>query len=143
MIATRDNHIDAFINALPAWQKTICMKVRHLIHEAEPTIEETIKRGDRPYFVLHGNICALQATKDHINVFIYDPIAPDPQNIINQGQDNQTARSIQIYENDVINEAAFRQLVSAVADNNRAGGWRKLKQQLGPDIVSNAQPKPG
>jgi hypothetical protein len=29
----------------------------------------TIKRTDRPYFVLHGNICALLATKDHVNVF--------------------------------------------------------------------------
>ncbi len=34
---------------------------------------ETIKRTVRPYFVLQGNICALLATKDHVNVFIYDP----------------------------------------------------------------------
>ena len=99
------------------------------MREAEPDIEETIKRGDRPYFVLCGNVCALQATKDHINVFIYDPIAPDPQGIINQGRNNQTARSIQIYKNDTLDENAFKNLVRAVANNNRAGGWRKLKQK--------------
>lgn len=121
--------VDIFINALPEWQKEICIKVRQLIHEAEPSIEETIKRGDRPYFVLKGNVCALQATKDHINVFIYDPIAPDPQKIINQGHDNATARSIQIYKGDAINEQALKDLVSAVADNNRAGGWRKLHKK--------------
>lgn len=131
MTTAPSDQIDEFIDALPSWQKIICTKIRQLIHDAEPTIEETIKRGDRPYFVLHGNVCALQATKDHVNVFVYDPIAPDPQHIINQGQDNQTARSIQIYQHDVINEAAFRQLVKAVADNNRRGGWRKLKQQRG------------
>jgi hypothetical protein len=126
MTASRNNQIDAFIDALPAWQYKICARVRQLIHEAEPDITETIKRGDRPYFVLEGNICALQATKDHVNVFIYDPIAPDPEKIINQGKGNVTARSIQIYEDDSINEAAFKNLIKAVADNNRAGGWRTV-----------------
>jgi hypothetical protein len=119
--------IDAFIDALPRWQKDICVKARLLMHEAEPNIEETIKRGDRPYFVLNGNVCAFQATKDHINIFIYDPIAPDPQHVINQGHDNQTARSIQVYEGGQFNDNAFKELVHAVAENNRAGGWRKLK----------------
>lgn len=119
--------IDKFIYSLPEWQKTICIKIRLLIHEAEPTVEETIKRGDRPNFVLNGNICALQTTKDHVNIFVYDPIAPDPHKIIIQGHDNKTARSIQIYENAKLNEKAFKDLVIAVANNNRAGGWRKLK----------------
>ncbi len=127
MTASRNSQIDTLINALPAWQKDICTKVRQLIHEAEPDIEETIKRKDRPYFVLQGNVCALQAAKDYINIFIYDPIAPDPQNIINQGHSNKTARSIQVYENEALNTEAFRQLINAVTDNNRAGGWRKLK----------------
>jgi hypothetical protein len=126
-MANVQEQIDNFINALPDWQRDICTKVRKLVHEAEPNVEETIKRGDRPYFVLEGNVCAFQATKDHINVFIYDPIAPDPEHIINQGYDNETARAIQIYEDDSLNEEAFKGLVNAVADNNRAGGWRKLK----------------
>ena len=123
-----DIRIDRFIDGLPDWQKIICARVRKLIHEAEPNIEETIKRGDRPYFVLQGNVCALQATKDHVNVFIYDPIAPDPEKIINQGQGNVSARSIQIYKNDTLNKPAFKNLIKAVAANNRAGGWRKLQK---------------
>jgi len=124
----RNTQVDDFINALPEWQKQLCSRVRELIHQAEPEIEETIKRSDRPYFVLNGNICALQATKDHVNIFIYDPIAPDPQHIINQGHDNQTARAIQMYETDTLNEDSFMALISAVTTNNRAGGWRKLKK---------------
>ena len=124
----RDNRVDAFINGLPVWQKAICQQVQKLIHEAEPEIGETIKRGDRPYFVYNGNVCAFQAAKNHINVFIYDTVAADPEHIINQGQDNETARSIQIYQNDSLNEGAFKRLISAVASNNRSGGWRKLKE---------------
>ena len=57
--------MDEFINALPGWQKDICIKVRRLMHEADPDIEETIKCGDRPYFVLNGNVCAFQPKKPH------------------------------------------------------------------------------
>jgi hypothetical protein len=63
-----------------------------------------------------------------VNVFIYDPIAPDPEGIINQGQGNLTARSLQIYEGKEINERALLNLFKAIIANNRAGGWRKLKK---------------
>ena len=82
-----------------------------------------------PYFVLDGNICALVGTKDHVNILIYDPIAPDPHGIINQGQGNATARAIQVYEHDALDHAALLLLFRAVIANNRAGGWRRVKQQ--------------
>jgi hypothetical protein len=47
----------------------------------------------QPYFVLDANVCALLATKDHVNLFLYDPIAPDPQRLIKQGNGNTTARA--------------------------------------------------
>ena len=45
---------------------------RDLVHAADPEVVETIKCTVRPYFVLDGNICALLATKDHANGFLYD-----------------------------------------------------------------------
>lgn len=119
--------VDDYINQLPTWQQEVCSKVRGLIHEADPEIEEVIKRRVQPYFVHGGNVAALLATKDHINVFIYDPIAPDPHGIINQGHDNTSARAIQIYENDILHEEAFINLIKAVVANNKVGGWRKLQ----------------
>ncbi len=124
----KDKRIDNYIIKLPLWQQKICTEIRMLVHLAEPNIEEIIKRTDRPYFTFHGNVCALLAAKDHVNVFVYDPIAPDPENIINQGQGNLTARAIQIYEGDKINEKAFINLIKAVVANNNAGGWRKLQK---------------
>ena len=126
MAKSTDPRIDDYLSKLPDWQQRICTSIRRLIHEAEPEIEETIKRTDRPYFTLNGNVCALLATKDHVNIFIYDPIAPDPAHLINQGEDNVSARAIQIYEGHELNEQAFIALIQAVANNNRAGGWRKL-----------------
>jgi hypothetical protein len=123
-----DPRVDRYIESLPTWQQHICRNVRKLIHSADPEIFETIKRQDRPYFVLNGNICAFLGTKDHVNIFIYDPIVPDPAHIINQGHGNLTARSIQIYKNDILNEKAFINLIKAVVKNNRACGWRKLQK---------------
>lgn len=124
---TPDIRIDNFIKELPKWQQDICRQIRTLVHEADFEVVETIKRTNRPYFTLNGNICALQSTKDHINVFIYDPIVSDPEGIINQGKNNLTARSIQIFEKDTIHETALLNLFKSVIANNRAGGWRKLK----------------
>jgi len=123
----KDPRVDDYIERLPEWQQAICRRVRDLIHEADPDIEETIKRTVQPYFVLQGNVAALLATKDHVNVFLYDPIAPDPERIITAGHGNATGRQIAIYRDDTINERALVDLFRAIIANNRAGGWRKLQ----------------
>ena len=98
------------------------------MHAADADVCETIKRTKLPYFTLDGNICALLGAKDHVNIFIYDPIAPDPEGIINQGQDNSAARAIQVHEGEPINKRALLNLFKAVIANNRAGGWRRLQR---------------
>ena len=126
---TPDPRVDDYIDALPEWQQRVCRQVRELAHAADPDVVETIKRGVQPYFVLDGNICALLATKDHVNVFLYDGgIVPDPQRIITGGYDNQTARTVAIYEDEPVNADALGEMFRQIIANNRAGGWRKLKK---------------
>jgi hypothetical protein len=130
MTSPVDPRVDAYIDALPAWQQAICREVGALVHAADPEVVETIKRTDRPYFVLAGNICALQATKDHVNIFLYDgAIVPDPAGIITGGHDNKTARTVAVRQGETINRAALITLFRQIIANNRAGGWRKLKRE--------------
>lgn len=124
----RDARVDDYIKSLPGWQQKVCWQVRDLVHSADAGVRETIKRTKLPYFTMEGNICALLGAKDHINIFVYDPIAPDPEGIINQGKGNSTARAIQVYEGNPINKRALLNLFTAVIANNRAGGWRRLRQ---------------
>ena len=126
MPSAPDPRVDAYIDALPDWQQGICREVRALVHAADPDVEETIKRTDRPYFVLGGNICALLAAKDHVNVFLYDPLAPDPEGIVTSGRGNKTARTVAIRRGETINARALSAMFEAIIANNRAGGWRKL-----------------
>jgi hypothetical protein len=124
-----DPRVDAYIDSLPEWQRTICREVRDLVHAADDEVAETIKRTNRPYFVLHGNICALLAAKDHVNVFLYDgAIVPDPDRIITAGHENKTARTMAVREGEAINSGALTAMFRQIIANNRAGGWRKLKR---------------
>ena len=124
----KDQRVDAYIDALPPWQQDICRQVRDLVHGADPEVEETIKRTRQPYFVLNGNICALLAAKDHVNVFLYDgAIVPDPEGIITGGHDNKTARTVAVRRDEKINAPALTAMFRQIIANNRAGGWRKIK----------------
>jgi hypothetical protein len=124
-----DPRVDAYIDALPDWQQSICREVRDLVHPADPEVTETIKRTDRPYFVLEGNICALLAAKDHVNLFLYDGgIVPDPEQIVTSGHENKTARTVAARQGEAINAPALSAMVKHIIANNRAGGWRKGKR---------------
>ena len=130
MAYTIDPRVDAYIDGLPGWQQTICREVRDLVHAADREVVETIKFKDRPYFVLQGNVCALLAAKDHVNVFLYDGgIVPDPHRIITGGHSNTTARTVAVREGEVLNAAALKAMFEQIIANNRAGGWRKLKRE--------------
>ena len=48
MSYTADPRVDAYIDALPAWQQAICREVRELVHAADPSVRETIKRTTQP-----------------------------------------------------------------------------------------------
>ena len=153
MTYTADPRVDAYIDALPDWQQAICREVRDLVHAADAEVTETIKRTNRPYFVLQGNICALLAARDHVNVFLYDgAIVPDPEGIITAGHDNKTARTVAVRQGETINAPALTAMFKQIIANNRAGGWRKLKgesqasrahqdaETTRPDVVRGAFP---
>jgi hypothetical protein len=126
----RDPRVDAYIARLPDWQQEICGRLRDLIHGVDPEMTETIKRRDRPYFVLDGNVCALLAAKAHVSLFLYDgAIVPDPEGIITGGHDNQTARMIAYHRGKAIKVRPLKAMLEQIVANNRAGGWRKLKNR--------------
>ncbi|OXM69445.1 DUF1801 domain-containing protein [Amycolatopsis vastitatis] len=134
MTYAAEPRVDAYIDALPEWQRAICREVRELVHAADPGVTETIKRTRQPYFVLDGNICALLAAKDHVNVFVYDGgIVPDPDGIITAGHGNKTARTVAFRQGEPINAPALTAMFRQIIANNRAGGWRKLKRERPAD----------
>jgi len=121
-----DSRADDYIDRLPEWQQEICRQLRELVLGLDPEMAETIKRTVQPYYVLQGNVCALLATKDHVNLFLYDPLVSDPHGIITAGHDNLTGRQISFYDGDPIPVAALTEMLREIVAHNRAGGWRRL-----------------
>jgi hypothetical protein len=128
-VTTRDPRVDAYL-APPDWQREVLVGVREVLHRADPEMAETIKRTVQPYFVCHGNVAAFLAARDHVNVFVYDGgIVPDPHGLITAGHDNRTARTIGFREDDDVPEDALLELFRRLVADNRAGGWRKLRDR--------------
>jgi len=126
----REPRVDAYLDGLQDWQADICQQVRDLVHSVDAEVTEVIKRSYLPYFVLQGNICALLAAKQHVNVFLYDGgIVPDPEGIITGGHSNKTARTVAYREGDAVNTRALGAMLAQIVADNRAGGWRKLSAE--------------
>jgi hypothetical protein len=127
-MGSRDARVDAYLEPLPAWQRETLTRVRDALHRADPEMTETIKRTVQPYFVLHGNVAAFLAAKDHVNVFVYDGgLVPDPHGLVTAGHDNKTARTIAFREGDEAPEEALVEFFRRLVADNRAGGWRSLQ----------------
>ncbi len=139
----RDPRVDAYIARLPQWQQEICTELRDLINRVDPAMTETIKRSVQPYFVLNGNVCALLAAKDHINLFLYDGgIVPDPAGIITAGHSNKTARTISYRHGERINArplaAMLKQISPTTAQAAGANSRSPSRQAASPRRVSAA-----
>ena len=126
----RDPRVDAYIAGLSEWQQEICGRLRDLIHRVDPEMSETIKRTDRPYFLLDGNVCALFAAKDHVNLFLYDgAIVPDPEGS-HRRPEQQDREDDRLPPRRGDSSATLTAMLEQIVANNRAGGWRKLKTQV-------------
>jgi hypothetical protein len=125
-----DARVDAYIDALADWQQAICREVRRIAHDVDPEMTETVKRKGQPYFVLQGNVCALLAAKDHVNVFLYDgAIVPDPDGIITGGHENSTARTVAVRKGEAVPREPLAAMLRQIVAHNRAGGWRRIKRE--------------
>lgn len=123
-----DPRVEHYLDALPQWQADLGRRLRDVVHAADPDVRETFKRRGLPHFVLEGNVCALLAAKDHVNLFTYDgAIVPDPDGIITGGHANSAARTIAFHHGDPIPVQPLTTMPRQIIANNRAGGWRAVR----------------
>ena len=124
-----DPRVDAYLETLPDWQRAVCQRIRDLVHAADPEMIETIKRTKLPFFVLQGNVCALMAARDHVNVFLYDGgIVPDPDGIITAATTTRRRAPSPSARVKRSTREPSTALIKQIIANNRAGGWRTLKK---------------
>ncbi len=119
------------IEELGDWRGETLARVRQLIHDADPEIQEEWKWMGTPVWSHDGIVCTGESYKSVVKLtFAKGASLKDPKKLFNSSLEGNTRRAIDIREGEKIDEAAFRQLIrAAVAANSSARAQRKAKKK--------------
>jgi hypothetical protein len=113
--------IDLKIDSLPDWRGETLTRMRRLIHEADPEVEETWKWRGVPVFEHAGIITTGEVYKSVVKLtFARGASLPDPKGLFNSSLEGNARRAIDIPQGAEIDEAAFKALVRAAVELNTA-----------------------
>lgn len=124
---TGPDDVDAKIASLGDWRGELLTRLRTLIREADPDVEEEVKwrKASNPLGVptwsRAGILCTGETYKDKIKLtFARGASLPDPTRLFNSSLDGGTRRAIDIREGEDIDAAAFKALIEAAVAENLA-----------------------
>jgi hypothetical protein len=128
---TASDKITQRIKELGDWRGEMLARVRKLIHDTDPDIEEEWKWMGTPVWSHDGIVCTGESYKQVVKLtFAKGASLPDPKKLFNSSLDGNVRRAIDIHEGEKINEAAFKQLVrTAIEANSTAVAARAAKKK--------------
>ena len=124
-------NIDKRIQELGDWRGKTLARVRRLIHDADPGIEEEWKWRGVPVWSHDGIVCTGESYKQVVKfTFARGAALKDPKKLFNSSLEGNMRRAIDLREGETISEAAFKQLIrEAVAANSAARAKRVTKKK--------------
>jgi hypothetical protein len=124
--------VDAKIREFDDWRGAMLARVRTLIKQADPDVVEEMKWRKAsnptgvPVWSHDGMICTGEIYKDHVKVtFARGASLDDPQGLFNSSLGGNLRRAIDFHEAEKLDEKAFKALVRAAVDVNRASARRR------------------
>lgn len=113
--------IDARIAELGDWRGEVLARLRRLMKEAVPGVEETWKWRGTPVWEHNGQICTGETYKEVVKMtFAKGAKLEDPGKLFNSSLDGNVRRAIDIRQGDKIDEKALKALFKAAAALNGA-----------------------
>mgnify|MGYP000948663403 CR=1 FL=1 len=110
------------------WRTAMIDRARAIILSVDADIVEEQKwqkpsnPAGVPTWSCHGILCTGERYKDKVKfTFMHGAALPDPAGLF-VPQEGGTRRAIDVREGDALNEAAFKALVKAAVERNRARG---------------------
>ena len=117
--ASPSERIDAKIEELGDWRGETLARIRAIIREADPEVEETWKWRGVPVWEHAGIICTGETYKAVVKLtFAKGASVEDPAGLFNSSLEGNTRRAIDIREGEVIDEPALKALVQAAVALN-------------------------
>jgi len=115
--------INLYIAGQPEWHRRTLVRLRQLIHAADPGIEETW-RGNAPHFDQGGILVGLHGFKHFVSAWFHKgALLKDTHGLfegVDKGED-KGVRAYRIEEGGTIDEKAFTDLVKQSVKLNTAG----------------------
>ena len=118
--------IDARIRELGDWRGKLLARLRALVHEADPDVEETWKWRGVPVWEHDGMICTGETYKSVVKLtFAKGASLKDPGKLFNSSLEGNTRRAIDIREGEKVDSAKFKALIRAAVALNTSGAKAK------------------
>jgi len=113
--------IDDRIAELGDWRGETLRRIRDLIHDADPAVEETWKWRGTPVWEHDGIICTGETYKAVVKMtFSKGASLEDPAGLFNSSLEGNTRRAIDIREGEEIDGEALKALIRAAVDLNQS-----------------------
>jgi len=131
---TPSDLIDRKIAGLTDWRRATLARLRALIHEADPEVEETVKWAKAanplgvPVWEHAGIICTGELYRDKVKLtFACGASLDDPSGLFNSSLEGNTRRAIDIMEGGMVDAVAFKALIRAAVALNMVRKAPKLR----------------
>jgi hypothetical protein len=118
------------IKELADWRGETLARVRQLIHDADPDIQEEWKWRGVPVWSHDGIVCTGESYQQVVKLtFARGAAIEDPEKLFNSSLEGNVRRAIDLREGETIDEGAFMRLIrAAVAANAAARAQRPAKR---------------
>ena len=130
---SRSEQVDERIAELGDWRGDTLARMRELIHEADPDVEEQVKWAKAtspgtPVWEHDGIICTGESYKAVVKLtFMKGASLADPKKIFNSSLEGNARRAIDIHEGEQVDANAFKALIRAAIELNTAGAKPKRR----------------
>lgn len=111
--------ITARIEQLGDWRGAMLARVRELIHQADPEVQEEWKWMGTPVWSHAGILCTGETYNKVVKLtFARGAALSDPSGLFNSSLEGKVRRAIDIHQNDTIDEPALKSLIRAAVAFN-------------------------
>src|SRR3954471_7422114 len=120
-VMTAAEKITNKIEELGDWRGETLARIRQLIHDADPEIEEEWKWRGTPRWAPDGGARTGASCKQGVQLtFFRGPSLDDPKKLFNSSLEGNTRRAIDIREGEKIDEKALKDLIRAAIALNES-----------------------
>jgi hypothetical protein len=120
-VSDASKNITQRIEDLGDWRGEMLARIRKLIHDADPEIEEEWKWRGVPVWAHDGGVCTGESYKEVVKLTFHRGASlPDPKKLFNSSLEGNTRRAIDIRKGEKLDEAAFKKLIRSAVEANAA-----------------------